>query len=74
MNPYLDDWLAKNNRIFRNLSRDWPHGGGGYKTGNWGGGGGGHVKFYPYEKEGGEKSLNHAKRGAQKMLGVVFMR
>ena len=30
--------------------------------------GGGHVKFYPYEKEGG-KSFSHAEGGSQKVLG-----
>ena len=36
-------------------------------------GGGGHVKFYPYKKGGGE-SLSHAEGGAQQVLGVVFTR
>ena len=43
------------------------YGEGGYKTG-----GGGHVKFYPYEKGGGGKSLSHSKGGAQKVLGLFL--
>ena len=43
--------------------------GGGYKTGE---GGGGQVKFYPYEKRGGEKSFSHAEGGAQKVLGYFL--
>ena len=34
--------------------------------------GGGAVKFYPYEREGAEKSLSHAKGGAQKVFWVAF--
>ena len=33
------------------------------------GGGGAYVKFYPYERGGGRKGLNHAEEGAQKVLG-----
>ena len=54
--------------------RDWPlstgRGGGGYKTG----GGGGHVKFYPYEKEGADKVLAMPKGRGTKSFGVVFTR
>ena len=32
-------------------------------------GGRGHVKFYPYEKGGGEKVLAMLKGGAEKVLG-----
>ena len=40
---------------------------GSYKTG----GGGGHVKFYPYEKGGGE-IFSHAMGGGGKKFRVVF--
>ena len=54
------------------LLRDWLliMGRGGYKTG-----GGGHVKIYPYDKEGGGgKSFSHAKGGGTKSFWVVFTR
>ena len=35
-------------------------------------GGGGHVKFYPYEKWGGGKSLSHVEGGGTKSFGIVF--
>ena len=45
-------------------------GGGGYKKGVvWGGG---HVKFYPLEKEGAENVLAMLKRGTTS-FGIVFM-
>ena len=53
--------------VYRDNIRDWSlitgRGGGGYKMG------GGHVKFYPYEKEGGAKSFSHAEGGVQSVLG-----
>ena len=44
------------------------YGEGGYKTG------GGDVKFYPYEKGGGEggKSFSHAEGGGTKCFRVFF--
>ena len=32
------------------------------------------MKFYPYEKGGGEESFSHAEGGDTKSFGVVFMR
>ena len=48
--------------------RDWSLiKGGGYKTG--GRGGGGNLKFYPYEKGGGDENrFSHAEVGAQNVL------
>ena len=36
-------------------------------------GGGGHMKFYPYEKGGGEKSVSHAEGGHKKFWGSFYV-
>ena len=55
------------------LLRDWSLiilrvGGGGVQNGR----GGGHVKFYPYEKGGGQKILSHAEGGHNKFGGSFY--
>ena len=52
--------IAVTKQVDHILFRDWS-----LITGR----GGGHVKFYPYEKEGAEKVLAMLKGGAQKVLG-----
>ena len=50
--------------------RDWSliTGSGGLQNGR----GGGHVKFYLYEKGGGEKCFSHAKGGGRKKFRGSF--